>query len=289
MAYYYWQDGGAHKTDAPFIYPDDRGVTLGDGLFETLPAFARKPFLLDAHLNRLKRSGDALYLPFDGEVAHKLIARALEDHKDENIILRLEVTRGRGARGLHIDPAARPSYFLTASPWAKTFLEGSVKAGFASIVRNEASPSSRHKTCQYLDNIIALEDAKRAGFNDAILLNSKGCVTCATTANLFVLIGERLLTPPLQDGVLDGITRKAILDLAAQYDLEAVEKSLRPDDLLHADAAFITNSARLLIPMQQVGERFFHEDTPHQVLQRLKEGLYAFLKAQTGFDPHEAT
>ena len=283
MAVFIWRDGEARLADGAVAMATDRGLTLGDALFETFPAFGGKPFLQEAHLDRLMASSGALFFKTERNICEALISKALNHHGSESIILRLEVTRGVGARGLHIDPQATPSYYLVTSPWSQTFIEGSLSVGTSPIRRSETSPSSFHKTANYLDNITALEAAKRAGFDDAILLNSQGHLACTTTGNLFAVKGKTLHTPAITCGVLNGITRRTVLQIGQELGFEIEEGSFLPEAFWHADCIFITNSARLLIPVRRTGAHSFASDPMPETYLTLKKALFDLVETKTGF------
>lgn len=237
---------------APFDLAD-RGLTLGDGLFETIAVFGGRPALLDAHLDRLAASAAEIRLPVDRAMAEREI-RALCDGAGDAVI-RLTVTRGGGARGLAIPADARPTIIAARSPFPHAALGAPIRLATVSVRRNPTSYASRAKTLAYLDSVLAFDEARGAGADDALMLNVEGRVASTAMANLFVLIGETLVTPPVAEGVLPGIVRAAVLALAADLGLRPEERPVAREELDRADAVFATNSVRLVMPVTAIDGR----------------------------------
>ncbi|MFD0938037.1 aminotransferase class IV, partial [Methylobacterium trifolii] len=149
------------------------------------------------------------------------------------------------------------------------------------IARNETSPASRLKTLGYLDAVLGAREAAAAGFDEALFRNTRGALACAGTGNVFCLFGDRLATPPLRDGVLPGIVRAEILRLAPACGLRAEEVSLTSAAVSDADAVFLTNSLRLLAPVQAVGKTDFASAT-HPAVIRLTAALRAEVARSCG-------
>ncbi|MGH6863075.1 MAG: aminotransferase class IV [Methylocella sp.] len=222
----------------------DRGLLLGDGLFETMAVHNAQVFDLDAHLERL---ADGLgVLGFAGGVdpaeLHSAIARYIAAEEASCAVLRVTVTRGAGPRGLAPPEVPRPTVFMTLSPMPPV-REMPLSLHIAAVTRrNEHSPLSRIKALPYLDNLLALSEARASGADDALLLNTRGTIACASVANVFVIREGRLETPPVSEGALPGTMRALVLSLAKQAGLAAVEKSLHVKDLAEADEVILTNS-----------------------------------------------
>ena len=234
-------NGELIAAEAARISPFDRGFTLGDGIFESLRVRGGAPEFLAEHLARLRRAAAvlALPLPFDDAEMGARMARLIAANDMPEGAMRLTVSRGAAARGVATPPAAdcRPTVILSLHPLPST-RHAPVAAIVATVTRrNERSPLSGIKAAPYLDNILALDEAKARGAQDAILLNTSGRVASACYANLFAVIDGRLITPPLTDGPLPGIARARVL--AA---MDGGEQSLTPEDLARAEEVFLTNS-----------------------------------------------
>jgi branched-chain amino acid aminotransferase len=228
--------------------PFDRGLTLGDGVFETIAVFNGKPAYLAAHLDRLVHGGRVLGINVPRTFIANGTGQLLAGHGRENGILRITITRGSGVRGL-AGAGAAPTALITLTPWQKGTLNAPVRLATSSIRRNEHSPLSSLKTLSYAGNILAARDAAAVGADDALLLNTSGRIASSTISNLFAIWGSTLATPSSTEGVLPGIIRARILALAKIAGLAAEERPISPAELLSADAVFLTNSLRLIRPV----------------------------------------
>ena len=165
-----WHDGKIITGADALLSPHDRGVTLGDGLFETLPAFNGRPYLASAHLDRMSASAKKFALPFDDSI----IMSALDTlaNKDQApAILRITLTRGKGQRGLAFPEPQEPTLFVTRSPWTSALAFGTARLHVSKIRRNSTSPSTSHKTLSYLDNVMAFAEARNHNADDALMLD----------------------------------------------------------------------------------------------------------------------
>jgi branched-subunit amino acid aminotransferase/4-amino-4-deoxychorismate lyase len=243
------------------VPPDDRGLLLGDGLFETLLAQAGRPLFLEAHLARLARGCGVLGLPVPDEAA---VRRALDQALagagliDARAAVRLTWTAGSGGRGLDRPAALQPRLVVTAAP--ALLPAGPARLAIVTVRRNPGSPASRLKTLAYLDNVLARREALAAGADEAVMLNTAGEVACAAAANLFWVRDGRLCTPALDCGVLDGIVRSQILRIAAGMGVGVSEVRAAAEALGLAEAIFLTNS---LIGVRAVSRLGGREWTPH--------------------------
>jgi branched-chain amino acid aminotransferase len=228
--------------------PTDRGLTLGDGIFETLAVFNRCPAYLGAHLDRLGGGAEALGITVSRAKIESGVDELCRAQPHEHGILRITVTRGPGTRGLS-GSGDTPTVLMTLAAWRRGTINAPVRLATSGVRRNIDSPASRHKTLSYADNILAAREAAAKGADDALLLNSQGRVACSTISNVFAIRGATLLTPPLSEGVLPGIVRARLLAVAASARLEAREAILNPDELADCDRIFLTNSIRLVRPV----------------------------------------
>jgi branched-chain amino acid aminotransferase len=267
-----WRDGAiAPGTTAPLDHTD-RGLTLGDGLFDTALALGGRVAFEDAHVARLVASAGTLGIPVDPERIRQAM-RALAGQGDR-LAIRTTLTRGSGPRGLKPPDAPHPTLFATAAASAKAAAFAPLRLWPTPIARNDTAPAARLKTLGYLDAVLAAREAAAAGFDEALFRNTRGRVACAGTGNLFALFGETLVTPPLTDGVLPGIVRAEILGRAAACGLRAEERSLSLADVVGAEAVVLTNSLRLLAPVTAIGDAAF-DSAGHPAVDRLKAALRA--------------
>ncbi len=256
---------------------DDRGLLLGDGLFETMlwaPVVQGKGGLLshlDAHLARMAAGCETLGLPaFDlGEARALCLAAPGEAGLDETrAAVRLTLTAGSGGRGL--DRPAAPVLRLAARAAAAPVPTTPVDLVLAKTRRNEGSPASRLKTLSYVDNVLARAEALAAGADEAVMRNNHGDLTCAAAANLFWVTDEVLFTPALHCGVLNGLARGRVIAAARALDVDVHEVATGAEALDEAQAVFLTNSLIGVRPARRFeGETF----GPHALVERLKEAV----------------
>ena len=192
--------------------PADRGLMLGDGVFETIAVSGGHAIWLDAHLERMAHSSTALGLGFDEALALAAITNVLQRSSATHEVLRVTLTRGVTPRGLAA-PATSPNLLISLLPFDASKLPPSVTLAISTVRRNEWSPSSRHKTLSYIDNVAAAREILGKA-DDALMLNTGGNVACSTVGNVFYLRGDALFTPQDDQGILAGITRKKIIDHA---------------------------------------------------------------------------
>lgn len=265
-----WRDGRLQEgTVAPFDLAD-RGLLLGDGVFDTAMALGGRVVAEAAHLTRLGRAAAALGFALDETEARTAMRAVAAGY--ERAAIRTTVTRGSGPRGLRPPAEARPVLWAAAAPLRPGTAFAEMSLGWSAIRRNETSPASRHKTLGYLDAVLAAEAAARDGHDEALFLTMQGRVACAGIGNVFAVFGRTIVTPPLDDGVLAGIVRAQVLALAPGLGLAPVERSITPEDLAGAEAAFVTNSLRLLAPVRRIGERDY-ASARHPALQALRKAL----------------
>ncbi|HUB65628.1 MAG TPA: aminotransferase class IV [Methylocella sp.] len=248
-----WLDGLLLAPEDAHVSVADRGLLLGDGLFETMAVRGGRVFDLDAHLARLACGLGVLGFAQTVDLA-KLragIASYLASEDARDAVLRLTVTRGAGPRGLMPPETPHPTRVMTLSPMPP-LREKPLSVHIATTTRrNEQSPLAGVKALPYLDNLLALSEARGQGADDALLLNTRGTIACASVANVFVIRDGRLETPPVRDGALPGTMRALVLSLARQSGLTPVETSLDATGLAGADHVFLTNSISRLMEARQ--------------------------------------
>jgi branched-chain amino acid aminotransferase len=227
------------KASKARIDPADRGLTLGDGLFETIAVRDGRAQRIGAHLIRLRDGAGTTGL--NVPLSDQEIIAAFEDVIDANGIsegvLRLTLTRGAAPRGLLPPVPAQPSLLITGAAQDVTTAKAATAVIATVTRRNEHSPLSGIKSIGYLDAIMAAREASSRGADDALLLNTAGNLAEATAANLFLVIDGGAVTPPVHDGALPGVMRAEVIKALA-----AAERTLKPADLANATEAFLTNS-----------------------------------------------
>jgi branched-chain amino acid aminotransferase len=240
-----WVNGSLVDPAKPAIRADDHGVTVGDGIFETMKVVGGAPFALTRHLRRLKASADGLAIDLDLNQVRAAIAEVLssEDHPEAR--LRVTVTGGPAPFGTDRGNAL-PTLMVATAPlrgWAET-----ADVAVVPWQRNEWAATAGLKTISYADNVVALRYAHERDADEAIFANTSGDLCEGTGTNIFVGIGGRLLTPPTASGCLPGITRELLIEWLG----DVVEEPLPIEALPHCDEAFLTSSTRNVQPIRHV-------------------------------------
>lgn len=260
-------NGELVSSDDLHLDPADRGLTLGDGLFETIRVHHGVAQRVFAHLHRLAHGADVLGIPLamSEEDLVYAIAQTIKENGVEEGVARLTLTRGPGPRGVAPPEKPQPTLMINAEPVLEQTTEP-VQAIIATVTRrNEHSPLAGLKTLNYLDNILARQEALNVGAHDALLQNTVGAVVEATTANLFVAIDGQILTPPIKDGALPGVMRADVIQATG-----AVEQTLAPHAFAQISEAFLTNSLGIA-PLIQVGDQVIGNGEPGPVCERLQK------------------
>jgi branched-chain amino acid aminotransferase len=231
----------------------DRGFLLGDGVFETLLVLNRVAVWREEHLARMKKAARKLDLPFDVEQIETAVTDRLSLITSDLHALRITLTRGVTARGLAAE-AETPTLIVTAAPFDPKLIGAPLRLAVSSVRRNPQSVSDRHKTLSYANNVFAAREAKSRGADDALMLSTDALVSCTSMANVFLVYGTVLVTPPEQDGVLPGIARRFLIEHASRFGFSVETRSIERDEIFDADGCFATNSLRLIQPVTSVDE-----------------------------------
>jgi len=260
----------------------DHGFLYGEGIYETLRTYGGQPFLFDRHMRRLRTSARMLSLPVpltDGEIEGRFTAtiRAADLGADgHEAYIRLLITRGVGE--LSYDPAVcpEPTIVVIVKPQvdpAPEAYDRGVKVALVPIVRNHpGSVNPLIKSNNLLNNALAMQEAVRRGAFEAVMRNYRGELAECTTANLFVVKNGVALTPPLDAGLLAGITREFLFEVGAELDIPIREQALSDADLFGADEAFLTSTTREIVPIVLVDDRTIGAGVPGEVTKALLAG-----------------
>ena len=255
----------------------DRGFSYGDGLFETLRAYSGWVFALDRHLRRLRKGAAQIGLSFDGDVEHwrRVMSRLLRRNglTGADSSLRLTVTRGVDVLGVLLPPEApsSPTLFLVARP-----VEGAIQerqqAGIGVVTIQWGDPFNPFgiKSLNYLYHMLAMVRAKERGAHEALFVASDGSVVEAATSNVFSVANGILTTPPEDTGLLPGITREVVIEVARKEGLDVREARLSLDELLAADEAFLTGSVKEVMPLVAVDDRRIMSESPGPITRLLQ-------------------
>jgi len=257
---------GGEFVRAKGISAADRGLLLGDGLFETIRVEDGAPRRLSRHMRRLASSARALDLPVP--VSAEAVKAGILSLTGEAGLwaARLTVTRGPGGRGLDLPEPLEPAALLSAAPYQG---QGTpARLVISDVTRSVRAVSSRHKTLSYIDNVEARRRARALGADDAVMLNGLGDIACASAANIFWIAGGRLYTPALSCGALAGITRACVMRQAGALKIPVEAGRFSAAAVQSAEAAFLTNALTGVRPVAGIGGRSLNAG--HPMLVKLK-------------------
>ncbi len=247
------------SADDPHINLADRGFCLGDGLFETIRCCNGKPFRWDRHWQRLTGSAAFLKinLPFGESDSRKLAEGLLARNKQSDVILKINLSRGAGQRGYSIRGTGEATFAMTVHP-APPITETDPlpwRLRTASYRLQSTDPLRRHKTTNRLINILARAEAEEVGADEALLLNERGEVAEAASANVFWIRDNCICTPSLSAGALPGITRAYAREWATEAGFESREETLAGENLHGVDGVFLTQSSLGIIEVAELDGR----------------------------------
>ena len=254
----------------------DHGFLYGDGVYETLRTYNRQPFLLDRHLARLRASANRLALdvpPTDGDLEARMRQTTGRVNPGGEVTVRMLVTRGVGE--LTYDPAAcpQPTVVIIARPHRdipEVMLRDGISVVVSSVLRNHPrSVDPSIKSNNLLNNVLAMQEAFRQGASEAILLNHRGELAECSQSNLFAVRDGVVLTPPLDAGLLEGVTRNFLFEVGADIGVAVREAVLRESDLQRVDELFITSTTREVVPVVRVGAQPIGSGRPGPIASRL--------------------
>jgi branched-chain amino acid aminotransferase len=277
-------NGERAAFDAPAISSRDRGLTLADGLFETMRARRGGVFRLDQHLARLSKGLQVMAIPEPAEL-RRWVQEAVRQAGEADASIRLTLTRGPGPAGLAPPTDVRPTVVVAVNAMP-AFSDETYSIGLRAIVasgrRNAQSPTAGLKTLAYTDAIVTWLEAQRAGADEAIFLDTDGHCSEATASNLFAYREDSLVTPPVTCAALPGITRAAVLELAHAAGIRTAERVFGLDVLASADEVFLTSSLRGIAPVRSLGERTIGTGTAGKVTKRLMTAYLALVDRECG-------
>jgi branched-chain amino acid aminotransferase len=272
------------KEDAKIsVY--DHGLLYGDGVFEGIRAYGGKVFRHSEHLDRLWDSAKAIALdiPMTKEEMTKAVEDTLAINGIKDGYIRLVVTRGIGTLGLDPNRCGKPQIIIIADSIAlypAEYYQKGLEIITSSVPRmHPAALSPRIKSLNYLNNILAKIEGIRSGCVEALMLNHKGEVAECTGDNIFVVRHGRILTPPNDAGILEGVTRDAVMRLARDMGIEVSESSLTRHDVYVADECFLTGTAAEVVPVTKVDGRVIGEGVPGPITRELMDRFHKLARS----------
>lgn len=274
-----WVNGDLVDPVGPSLSALDHGVTVGDGVFETVKIVAGEPFALTRHHDRLMRSARGLGLADpDLEVISKGVAAVLDGPVIDFGRLRFSVTGGVGPLGSDRDDSAL-TYIVLAAPVPRPPTSGKVTV--VPFTRNERSAVAGLKTTSYAENVVALARAREVGAIEAVFANTRGELCECTGSNIFVVVDGEVHTPPLDSGALAGITRELTIEWAEKNGIPVRQAALPIDVLDRAEEVFITSTTKDVLAVHAVDDRGL--EAPGPVTARLQDIFRR--SAAEGMDP----
>jgi len=280
-----WMNGEIMAASEASVSVFDHGLLYGDGVFEGIRFYHGAPFRLLAHLKRLQDSARAiaLTLPLELELIAEAVEQTIHAFPEADGYLRLVVTRGVGTLGINPENCAAPTMFIIADHLTMISQEKRLQ-GVKTIIAatRRLSPDGldpRIKSLNYLNHILARMEANHAGADEALLLNAQGFVAEGTADNVFIVRDDVLITPPLSDGALAGITRATVMEVATTLGIKARELSVAPYDLYTADECFLTGTGAELIPVSSIDGRTV-PGCPGPVFEQIGLGFHALVERE---------
>jgi len=251
---YMYINGDVIKEDEARISPFDHGFLYGMGLFETFRIYEGHPFLLLDHLERLNQGLAVLGIErnISKEEVIKALELLLERNKLENAYIRLNVSAGVGEVGLQTDPYTSPNIMMFVKPLKQAEGLYAKEAQYVTVRRNTPEGSWRLKSHHYMNNLLAKKEIGKRMDVEGFFLTQDGFLAEGIVSNIFWVIDNTLYTPAVQTGILNGVTRSFVLELASNRGLSINEGFYTPDLLLKASEVFVTNSIQEIVPITKL-------------------------------------
>ncbi|MDD5311014.1 MAG: branched-chain-amino-acid transaminase [Candidatus Omnitrophica bacterium] len=275
MALKIYIDGKFHQSEDAKISVFDHGLLYGDGVFEGIRTYDGLIFKMKEHIDRLYQSAHAIMLeiPMSKEEMTEAVKKTLRENQLKDSYIRLIVTRGIGDLGLDPRKCPKPTVVIITDKiklYHQELYEKGLEIVTISTQRNiHESVNPQIKSLNYLNNILAKVEAINAGVEEAVMLNSEGYVAECTGDNIFTVKDGSLYTPPIHSGVLRGITRGAVIDIAHLKEIPIHEEVLTRYDLFNADEMFLTGTAAEIIPVVKMDRRKIGDGKPGKMTAKL--------------------
>jgi branched-chain amino acid aminotransferase len=273
-------DGRYYDKEDAKISVYDHGLLYGDGVFEGMRSYRGVVFRLQQHLDRLWNSAKAIWLeiPLSQAAMADAVQETLRRNQLADAYVRLVVTRGAGTLGLDPNRTKNPQVIIITDHitlYPDEYYQNGLEIVTVSTIRNHpAALSPRIKSLNYLNNILAKIEGLQAGCVEALMLNHKGEVAECTGDNVFLVRSGTVLTPPVDAGILEGITRQAVIDLAEEAGIPIREVPLTKHDVYIADECFLTGSAAEIVPVVKVDSRIIGSGRPGPITRQLTTAFH---------------
>lgn len=284
MALKVYIDGKLYDKEDARISVYDHGLLYGDGVFEGIRAYNGKVFEMDAHLERLYISAKAIRLeiPITRAEFSKVIYDVIAANGFSDCYIRAVVTRGAGDLGVDPRRSPRPTVIVITDKlnvYPAEMYQNGMSVITAGTIRNHPNACPpRVKSLNYLNNVLAKIEANDAGVPEAVMLNHLGNVAECTADNIFIVRWGRVLTPTTSDGILEGITRKVIIELCGRLGITCMEVSLQKHDLYAADEFFVTGTGAEVMPVTKIDGRVIADGAVGPITRRLIKAFHELVR-----------
>jgi len=254
------------KESEVHLSPFNRGFNFGDGVFETIRVYSGMVFRLEEHIQRLFKGLEVLGIENGSDISSigKAVKGLIRENGLSDACIKITAFREE-CPGLDPVPGSKVCFLIVSSLFdhkRKRKLEGGITAGIVSIRRNQTSPHVFIKSLNFLENILGRREAHKRGFDEAIFLNNLEIVTEGSISNIFIVKDSVLFTSPADVGILKGITRDVVLEIAGDEGVKCCEEPFKTEDIFAADEAFMTNSLMEIMPLSIVEGRKIGEEFP---------------------------
>jgi branched-chain amino acid aminotransferase len=285
MAMVHW-NGRLMDAEDAVVSVFDAGFLYGDGIYETLRVYAGRAFAIGPHLERLAASGRRIDLAVPQETELRdAIAALLGAARLDSAVLRVTITRGRLSRRLDLSSAGAPSVLLTAEPFdasTDAVRRRGIRVVYSRYLRYASHPLLGVKSTNYQVSLFARNEAREAGAAEVLVPNESGDIVEAAAANVFLVEGGTVVTPPLDSGILGGITRDVVIRLAHDAGHEVREETLPRARLAAADEVFLTGTTIEVAPVVRLGDAPVGGGTPGPVAGAMLRGYLDAVEADIG-------
>lgn len=262
----------------------DYGFLYGYGLYETARAYGDRVFRLDHHLARLRHSGDRLGIKVHTALIRQAVLDVVQANGFKETRIRITLSAGEGSMTPNLASCGEPTIAVLATeytpPAPEKYRQG-YKLMVASIRRNSRSPVTFMKSANMIEHMMARQEAKNAGVDEALFLNEKGYVTETAGCNLFLVRGNELRTPRFEAGILPGVTRVVVFELATRLGIRIKEINITLAELIQADEVFLTNSLIEIMPVSGIAGKSIGTENPGDVTKRLMSAYRELVEKET--------
>lgn len=284
-------DGKFYPKSEAKVSVYDHGLLYGDGVFEGIRAYNGFVFKLKEHIDRLYKSAHTIMLqiPMTKEQMTKAVIETLKKNNLKDSYIRLVVTRGVGDLGLDPRKCPKPTTIIITQPWKALHGDDAKDKGVTTMIswiKRDPVDATTHeiKSLNYLNSILAKIEANTTGVDEAICLDKEGFICEGVAENIFMVKNEEVATPPVCTGALDGITRRAVMQLARKLGYTVMERNITPNELFNADEVFFTGTAAEIAPVREINKRVINDGKPGPVTKRLMQEFSKLVK-----NPKEGT